>query len=652
MSTALATPRKRAAIYIRVSTYEQATRNGEPEGYSIPYQREACLRRAQELGADVVAEYVDAGESAKTADRPKLKAFLERIRADKDIDMVIVHKLNRLIRRIRDLATVDAQLEAADCSLVSVIEHIDDTPGGKFMKTIIVGMGEFEIDNLAGEVVKGAIQKARNGQTPNMAPIGYLNVKKIVEGQIISTVELDPERAPLVQWAFEAYATGEYALNRLLAEVTRKGLMQRATKRQPVRPLNVSYLHRMLRNPYYIGIVTYMGVEYRGKHPTFVSKETFDKVQQVLAAHNRSGERYRTHQHYLKGSLYCARCTARLTLAEQTGRGGTYLYVVCLARLHYGCDAPYVRVEKVVDWITNHYTTVQLAPKDAAAVRDQLVHELAEKRRQSAKELKRQAARVARLTRERDKLLQAYYAEALPLDLFRREQQRISAAMEDAKAILKQRDYQFKETERTVTEAIELAANWGRAYGKASDQVRRQLNQAFFDMFLIDVGGVAGAQVTPAFRSVLRDDLVERFEGRRPELLGTAEQAERGLRARKGLPPGYSRTYAREPRELILSGVGSSKGTLVGEGGVEPPPGCPDRILNPARLPFPPLARERPDASKCAGRRRRRRPASATWGIRHGLSTRPEGWSGDPLDIIRVKAHRHLPAETDSRWAS
>jgi DNA invertase Pin-like site-specific DNA recombinase len=52
---------KRAAIYLRVSTVAQATRGREPEGYSIPAQREACQAKAAELDAEVVAEYVDRG---------------------------------------------------------------------------------------------------------------------------------------------------------------------------------------------------------------------------------------------------------------------------------------------------------------------------------------------------------------------------------------------------------------------------------------------------------------------------------------------------------------------------------------------------------------------------------------------------------------
>lgn len=67
---------KRAAIYLRVSTPRQARKNNEAEGYSIPQQREYCQRRARELGAEVVQEYIDAGESARGSDREGLQAML------------------------------------------------------------------------------------------------------------------------------------------------------------------------------------------------------------------------------------------------------------------------------------------------------------------------------------------------------------------------------------------------------------------------------------------------------------------------------------------------------------------------------------------------------------------------------------------------
>lgn len=108
---------KRAAIYLRVSTAGRGDQGQEPEGYSIPAQREACQTKAAELDVEVVAEYVDRGESAKTADRPELKALLAWLEAKRDLDYVIVHKVDRLARNRYDDATITYALHEAESSL-------------------------------------------------------------------------------------------------------------------------------------------------------------------------------------------------------------------------------------------------------------------------------------------------------------------------------------------------------------------------------------------------------------------------------------------------------------------------------------------------------------------------------------------------------
>src|SRR5665647_1382466 len=70
----------RAVIYLRVSTKEQAEMGGEAEGFSIPAQRAACIRKAEGLGSSVEEEFVDRGESAKTANRPELMNMLSYLR--------------------------------------------------------------------------------------------------------------------------------------------------------------------------------------------------------------------------------------------------------------------------------------------------------------------------------------------------------------------------------------------------------------------------------------------------------------------------------------------------------------------------------------------------------------------------------------------
>ncbi len=62
--TAMLSGEALAVSYLRVSTKEQAEKGGKDEGFSIPAQRDANHRKAEQLGAVVIEEFVDAGESA------------------------------------------------------------------------------------------------------------------------------------------------------------------------------------------------------------------------------------------------------------------------------------------------------------------------------------------------------------------------------------------------------------------------------------------------------------------------------------------------------------------------------------------------------------------------------------------------------------
>ena len=162
--------------YLRVSTKEQAERGGRDEGFSIPAQREANLRKARELGSIVVEEFVDAGESARKADRPELMKMIEYVKKH-DITYCIVHKIDRLARNRADDVAIHFALQEAGVRLVSATENIDETPSGMLLHGIMSTIAEFYSRNLANEVAKGMTQKAITGGTSGKAPIGYLNVR-------------------------------------------------------------------------------------------------------------------------------------------------------------------------------------------------------------------------------------------------------------------------------------------------------------------------------------------------------------------------------------------------------------------------------------------------------------------------------------------
>jgi DNA invertase Pin-like site-specific DNA recombinase len=184
----------RAAIYLRVSTKEQAEKDGDPEGYSIPAQRDACRRKAAALHADVVDEFIDAGESARSIDRPELQRLLKFVMTEK-VDFLIVHKVDRLARNRADDVMINLALQQAGVTLVSCSENIDESPSGVLLHGIMASIAEFYSRNLGTEALKGMTEKARRGGTVGKAPLGYRNVGKMVAGREARTVEFDDQRA-------------------------------------------------------------------------------------------------------------------------------------------------------------------------------------------------------------------------------------------------------------------------------------------------------------------------------------------------------------------------------------------------------------------------------------------------------------------------
>lgn len=156
------------------------------------------------------------------------------------------------------------------------------------------------------------------------APFGYRNVRRDRPGRRGESVLEPDEQAPLVAWAFEQYATGSLSLDALTDALAEKGLRNRLGN-----PPGKSAIHRMLRNPAYAGIVRWKGVERKGTHPPLISRDLFDRVQSVLDAHSSGGERSWKHDHYLKGTLVCAECGARLYYVVAKGRFG---YFRCVGR--------------------------------------------------------------------------------------------------------------------------------------------------------------------------------------------------------------------------------------------------------------------------------------------------------------------------------
>ncbi|HEV8556833.1 MAG TPA: recombinase family protein, partial [Actinophytocola sp.] len=458
-----------------------------------------------ELGAVIEQEYVDAGESARSAQRDQLQQMLTDIKTMKP-DYVIVHKIDRLARNREDDIAINLLLKRHGVTLISCTENIDDTPTGKLLYGLMAEIAQFYSGNLALEVMKGLVRKAEEGGTPYRAPLGYLNRRETRNSVEYSWVELDPERAEIIRWCLEQYATGEWSAIDLTLAAQAKGLTSRPTATTPGGPIGLTTIYHMLANPYYMGVVSYRGIHYEGKHPALVEPDVWLAVQDVLAAHNHVGEKDRTHPHYLRGTIFCSSCGARLVFSQNTGRGGTYQYFMCLKKKtkQNNCHRPAVRLERIENSIAGFYANFHLPPERAEQIREAVREELASQQDESARSLKRALKRKQRVQDERQKLLQAHYAGAVPQDLLASEMKRLTRELVEADVEITAAKASSSHVEATLTAALTAAGNCQAAYLTAPDHVRRQINQGFFEkLFISEDGSVERYELTEPFAALL-----------------------------------------------------------------------------------------------------------------------------------------------------
>jgi site-specific DNA recombinase len=307
----------------------------------------------------------------------------------------------------------------------------------------------------------------------------------------VRTIVVDSDRAPDVTWAFETYAQGEHSISELRDLLEERGFKSRTTRKITGKPINSSQLHRLLTNPYYIGQVRFNDVLYPGRHDPLVDEATWQRVQDILAIRRIAGDRSWKHSHYLKdtGLLRCGRCDGRIGYGSSNGRGGTYDYFFCLGR-HTGrtsCDLPYLAVTEVEDAIIRHWTRVRFTGGQietfSRGARDQL-HRSAES---GSRLLTDQRRRLAQLERQQQKLLDAYMADALPIDLLKKRQSQVATEIGDAKRLMADVQGGSDQIHARLDQVIDLLTHAERLYGECGPEGRAILNTAVFAGFRLDM---------------------------------------------------------------------------------------------------------------------------------------------------------------------
>lgn len=302
---------KRAAIYIRVSTQEQAQ-----EGYSVGEQKERLIAycKAQDwLIADI---YVDGGYTGSNLKRPGIQKLMTE--TDK-FNVVLVYKLDRLSRSQRDtLYLIEEIFLPNKVDFVSMQESFDtSSPFGKAMIGLLAVFAQLEREQIKERTKMGRIARAKTGlyHGGGYIPIGY----NYENGHLV----VNPYEAEQVKKIFEWYLEGA-SLKTITGRLQEAGYTNRYGSYS-----SWSSVRNILENETYLGRIHFGDVLVCDAHEPLITEEQFSKVQALRC---RRREQYGTwafqSKHLLTGMLYCGHCGGRYYLRNS----GKYKYYSCYSR--------------------------------------------------------------------------------------------------------------------------------------------------------------------------------------------------------------------------------------------------------------------------------------------------------------------------------
>lgn len=282
---------KKVGVYIRVSTQEQAK-----EGYSIPAQEDRLLAFSKAKNWIISDLYIDDGYSGTNLERPELKRLLKNL---KNIDVVLVYKLDRLSRSQKDvLYLVEEEFLENNVDFVSVLESFDTTtPFGRAMLGILAVFAQLERDTIIERSKLGKERRAKEGKwRGGPIPLGY----DYIDGNLT----INEYEAGIIKLIFEKYISG-LGMDSICRELNSKGYRSKQNAE-----FTTSKMKTYLNNPLYAGMIPYKDIQFSGCHKAIIDLNTFNLAKSLMK--KRSPAYRKSSNSLLGGLLICGECGAKM----------------------------------------------------------------------------------------------------------------------------------------------------------------------------------------------------------------------------------------------------------------------------------------------------------------------------------------------------
>jgi site-specific DNA recombinase len=327
----------RCAIYTRKSSEEGL----EQSFNSLHAQREASeayiKSQAHEGWVCLAPMYDDGGFSGGSMDRPGLKRLLADI-ARREIDVVVVYKVDRLTRSLTDFSRIVDAFDAQGVSFVSVTQAFNTTTSmGRLTLNVLLSFAQFERE-VTGERIRDKIaqSKAKGMWMGGSLPLGYDGGDH--------TLVVNPAEARQVKAIFERYLELG-SVHALAEELEQSGARSKAWTSSAGRAMggrvfSRGALYHLLSNRHYLGLICHKEKTHPGRHPAIVDKALFEAVQKRLDEHRLDRRKTATRS-------ASARLTGRVVGADGGVMTPSFAYGRGSRRYRYYIAAPLVRGRKL-----------------------------------------------------------------------------------------------------------------------------------------------------------------------------------------------------------------------------------------------------------------------------------------------------------------
>ena len=295
----------RVALYIRVSTSEQVI-----NGLSLDAQKEALTKHAKERGYNIVDIYADEGITArkKLSNRKELQRLLNDVKKDK-IDLILVTKLDRWFRNIKDYYAVQDILEAHNCNWRTIFENYDtSTASGRLHINIMLSVNQDECDRTSERIKAVFKHKKENKEVcSGSVPYGYY----IDENKHL---QIDEEKAKEVQDAYNHY------------ELHNNMMQTRNYLSDKYGYITYSATRKRLTHEAYTG--TFDGI--KDFCPAIISAKQYKNVQRLISMNKKEYKPKAPQEEYIfSGMLRCKVCGSAFNSNRIFRYGTCYKFYRC-----------------------------------------------------------------------------------------------------------------------------------------------------------------------------------------------------------------------------------------------------------------------------------------------------------------------------------